>query len=134
MKIGITTGCFDLLHAGHILYLKEAKENCDKLITCLQTDPTVDRPDTKSFPVQSMDERRIQLAAIRYVDGVIEYTTEEELYGILKSVDYSVRFLGDDYQGRDSWTGSDLDPSVYFVSRDHGWSTTELKERVRKSF
>ena len=48
-KIGITFSTFDLLHAGHIAMLSEAKNHCDYLIAGLQTDPTIDRPDAKTI-------------------------------------------------------------------------------------
>ena len=63
LKIGITFSTFDLFHSGHIAMLAEAKNHCDYLIAGLQTDPTIDRPDTKNRPVQSIVERQIQLAA-----------------------------------------------------------------------
>ena len=59
MKIGFTCGAFDLLHAGHVVMLEEAKDNCDFLMVGLQTDPTIDRSD-KNKPVQSIYERYIQ--------------------------------------------------------------------------
>ena len=78
-KIGITFSTFDLLHAGHIAMLSEAKNHCDYLIAGLQTDPTIDRPDTKNKPIQSIVERQIQLSACRYVDEVVVYQTEQDL-------------------------------------------------------
>ena len=77
MKVGFTCSCFDLLHAGHILMLKDAKAQCDKLIVGLQTDPTIDRPE-KNKPIQSYEERYIQLEAVKYVDEIIKYDTEED--------------------------------------------------------
>ncbi len=128
MNRGFTCGAFDLLHTGHVLMLQEARSVCDYLIVGLQTDPTIDRP-TKNKPIQGLDERRIQLRAVRYVDEVVEYSTEEELYELLRFINPEVRIIGADHEGKD-FTGHDLPIKVYFNSRDHGWSTTELRERI----
>ncbi len=64
---GFTCGTMDLLHAGHILMLKEVKKQCHYLVVGLHTDPTIDRPE-KNKPIQSLEERRIQLEAVKYID------------------------------------------------------------------
>lgn len=128
-KIGFTASTFDLLHAGHILMLKEAKEQCDYLIVALQTDPTVDRPE-KNKPVQSYYERWIQLSAVKYVDEIIPYTTEEELLTILQNNRIDVRILGDEYQHK-NFTGSELKMEYYFNKRTHNYSSTELRNRIK---
>ena len=92
-SIGFTCSCFDLLHAGHILMLKDAKEQCDYLIVGLQTDPTLDRPE-KNKPIQSLEERKIQLEAVKYVDEIRIYSTEAELRDMLCKIWPSVRILG----------------------------------------
>ena len=98
-RVGITASCFDLFHAGHILMLQEAKEQCDRLVVALQTDPTIDRPE-KNKPVQSLVERYIQLEGCKYVDTIIPYTTEEDLLNILQCYDWDVRIIGDEYYGK----------------------------------
>ena len=127
--IGFTCSCFDLLHAGHILMLKDAKKHCDRLIVGLQTDPTIDRSDTKNKPIQSLDERRIQLEAVRYVDEVFIYDTEEELYKKLLDIKPDVRILGSDYIGK-SFTGDNLDIEIYYHERKHNYSTTNLRKKI----
>jgi glycerol-3-phosphate cytidylyltransferase len=126
--IGFTCSTFDLLHTGHILMLEEAKSQCDYLICGLQIDPSVDRPQ-KNSPVQSYYERFIQLSAVKYVDAIIPYTTEEELMTILQTNDIDIRILGDEYE-RKLFTGSNLDMDYYFNKRTHNYSTTELRKRV----
>jgi len=128
MKTGFTCSTFDLFHAGHIIMLKEAKEQCDYLIVGLQTDPTIDRPE-KNKPVQSVFERFIQLNACVYVDEVIVYATEKELRDILLSFPIDVRILGEEYYDK-KFTGDDLDIECYFNKRKHSFSTTELRQRV----
>ena len=127
--VGFTCSCFDLLHAGHILMLQDAKRHCDELIVGLQTDPTIDRPDTKNKPIQSLEERRIQLEAVRYVDEVFTYDTEEELYKKLLDIKPDVRILGSDYIGK-SFTGDDLDIKIYYHDRNHNYSTTNLRKKI----
>ena len=129
MKVGFTCSCFDLLHAGHILMLKDAKEQCDKLIVGLQTDPTIDRPDTKNKPIQSLEERRIQLKAVKYIHEIFEYDTEEDLYKKLLDINPDVRILGSDYIGK-SFTGDDLDIEIYYHERKHNYSTTNLRGKI----
>ena len=115
--IGFTCSCFDLLHAGHILMLKDAKEQCDYLIVGLQTDPTLDRPE-KNKPIQSLEERKIQLEAVKYVDEIIHYNTESELLEIVKNFNYDVRVIGSDYKDRD-FTGKSLEKEIYYHERVH---------------
>ena len=127
--IGFTCSCFDLLHAGHIIMLQYAKARCDRLIVGLQTAPTIDRPDTKNKPIQSLEERKIQLKAVKYVDEIFEYTTEEELYKKLLFINPDVRILGSDYIGK-SFTGDDLDIKIYYHDRNHNYSTTNLRKKI----
>ena len=133
MKIGITFSTFDLLHAGHVAMLREAKSKCDYLIVGLQSDPTIDRPDTKNKPVQTMFERYLQLKAVEYVDEVIPYQTESDVIDILQTLPIDVRILGKEYKEKD-FTGKDVcnqrGIELYFNTRDHRFSTTDLRKRV----
>ena len=136
MITGITFSCFDLLHAGHILMLKEAKRHCDYLICGLQTDPSIERPQ-KNKPVQSLFERYVQLNAVGVVDEVIPYTYEVEIIDILLSLKPDVRFLGSDYRdvNPDLITGMGTcrlnGIEVIYLSRDHGFSSSELRRRIK---
>lgn len=128
LKIGFTCSCFDLFHAGHIMMLKEAKQQCDYLIVGLQTDPTIDRPH-KNKPVQSVFERFVQVQACKYVDEIVPYATEAELLDILRSYPIDVRIIGEEYRNQ-QFTGFDLPIAAYFNSRQHSFSTTELRGRI----
>ena len=132
-RIGFTCSTFDLLHAGHIAMLREAREHCDYLICGLQTDPTTDRPDTKNRPVQTLVERYTQLNAVEYVDEIIPYQTEQDLQDILSMYHITVRVLGEEYREKD-FTGKDIcrkrGIDLYFNKREHRFSTTDLRERV----
>ena len=132
-RIGFTCSTFDLLHAGHIAMLREAKEHCDYLICGLQTDPTIDRPDTKNAPVQTLGERYTQLNAVEYVDEIIPYQTEQDLVDIFSMYHITVRVLGEEYREKD-FTGKDIcrkrGIDLYFNKREHRFSTTDLRERV----
>ena len=128
MKIGFTCSTFDLFHAGHIMMLKEAKEQCDRLIVGLQTDPTLDRA-TKNKPVQGVFERFVQLHACKFVDEVVVYGTEKELKDILLSYPIDVRILGEEYKDKE-FTGYDIPMEFYFNKRKHSFSTSELRQRV----
>ena len=128
-KTGFTCSCFDLFHAGHIMMLKEAKAKCDYLIVGLQTDPTIDRPE-KNKPIQSVVERFIQLESCKYVDEVVVYATEKDLLDILHSYPINIRVVGEEYRDKD-FTGKDLEHiEMYYNSRKHSFSTTELRGRV----
>ena len=132
-RIGITFSTFDLFHAGHIAMLSEAKNHCDYLIAALQTDPTIDRPDTKNPPVQSIVERQIQVSACRFVDEIVVYQTEKDVEDILLTLPLDVRILGVEYENKD-FTGKDIcydrDIELVFNSRDHSFSSSNLRERV----
>jgi glycerol-3-phosphate cytidylyltransferase len=132
-KIGITFSTFDLCHAGHIAMLAEAKNHCDYLIAGLQTDPTIDRPETKNKPVQSIVERQIQLASCRFVDEVVVYSTEQDLIDLLLILPIDVRILGVEYQSHDFTgrkEGTEKGIEHVFNSRDHSFSSSSLRKRV----
>ena len=127
--IGFTCGSFDLLHAGHIVMLEEAKSKCDKLIVGLQTDPTIDRPE-KNKPIQSVYERFIQLSAVKYIDQIIPYDTQESLMDLLQSHHIDIRFIGEDYREK-KFTVSELPIDIEYTSRKHSFSSSSLRERVK---
>jgi len=133
MRVGITFSTFDLLHAGHIGMLREAKSNCDYLIVGLQSDPTIDRPDTKNKPVQTMVERYAQLNALHLVDEIVPYQTEQDVIDILELFQLDVRFLGEEYKLTD-FTGKDVCQergiALHFNKRDHRFSSSDLRKRV----
>lgn len=132
-RIGITFSTFDMLHAGHIAMLSEAKNHCDYLIAGLQTDPTIDRPSTKNRPIQSVVERQIQLAACRYVDEVVVYQTEQDLVDLLLILPVDVRVLGVEYQDKDftgRYEGEGRGIETVFNQRDHSFSSSGLRSRV----
>jgi len=131
MKIGFTCSSFDLLHAGHVQMLREAKEQCDYLIVGLQMDPSQDRPNIKNPPIQTIVERYSQLKAVRYVDEIIPYCTERDLEDILELYTIHVRILGEEYRDKD-FTGKDIcrkrDIDLHFNKRDHRFSSSLLRK------
>lgn len=132
MKIGFVASTFDLLHAGHIMMLREAKSQCDHLICALQVDPSVDRPE-KNSPIQSLVERYIQLSAVKYVDEILAYQTEKDLEDILELYQIDVRILGEEYKDKD-FTGREICKRrgirIHFNKRDHRFSSSGLRKRV----
>ena len=110
--------------------LQEARENCDRLVVALQSDPTLDRPE-KNKPIQGLFERYAQVEACKYVDQVIPYDTEEDLYNLLAGYEWDVRFLGADYVDRHDYTGADLDIPIRYVARNHSYSSSSLRERIK---
>ena len=132
MKVGITFSTFDLLHAGHIKMLEEAKRQCNYLIVGLQLDPSIDRPE-KNAPSQSIIERYIQLKGSKHVDEIVPYATEQDLLDVLQMYSIDIRILGDEYKEKD-FTGKDTcrkrGIELHFNKRDHRFSTSDLRERV----
>lgn len=132
MKIGFVASSFDLLHAGHIQMLREAKSQCDYLICALQMDPSLDRPE-KNSPVQTIVERYTQLKGVTYVNEIIPYSTERDLEDILELYQIDIRILGDEYKDKD-FTGKDIcrrrGIQLYFNTRDHRFSSSDLRKRV----
>ena len=135
MRIGFTASAFDLLHAGHVLMLEEAKKHCDYLIVGLQADPSIDRP-AKNTPVQTVVERYLQLRACKYVDEIVPYATEQDLEDILSGMHIDIRILGVEYRDKD-YTGRDIckkrDIEIIFNERDHRYSSSGLRKRVVES-
>ena len=136
MKIGFTCSTFDLLHSGHISMLRDAKAQCDYLIVGLQSDPTIDRPDTKNKPIQTMFERYLQLKALKYVDEIVPYQTEQDCEDILSTLSLDVRIIGEEYKTK-PFTGSDIckkrNIRVHFNKREHRFSSTDLRQRITKA-
>lgn len=128
--VGFVASCFDLLHTGHCLYLKEAKSVCDYLIAGLQVDPTIDRP-YKNKPVQSLFERKTQLESIKYVDEILTYETEIDLEKLLEETKPDIRILGSDAKDKPI-TGYDHCKQIYYHDRNHDYSSTELRNRISK--
>ena len=131
-NIGFTCSTFDLLHAGHVVMLEEAKRHCDYLIVGLQTDPTIDRPD-KNAPIQSVVERQIQLAAVKYIDEIVMYATERDLEDLLLTLPINVRIIGEEYKTK-TFTGkaicTDRGRKMVYNKRHHSFSRTSLRKRV----
>jgi glycerol-3-phosphate cytidylyltransferase len=134
--IGFTCSCFDLLHAGHYIMLKDAKEQCDILVIGLQTDPTLDinyRIETegknKNTPIQSYKERKIQIEGCKYVDYILEYSTENDLLNILQELKPDIRILGTDWKDK-QYTGYQFNIKIYWHIRDHDYSTSNLRKRI----
>lgn len=132
MVIGFTASTFDLLHAGHISMLREAKSQCDYLICGLQVDPSIDRPE-KNSPVQTVVERHVQLSAVKYVDEIIPYSTETDLEDILNMFELDIRIIGEEYKKK-TFTGRNICSKrgieVYYNKRDHRFSSSGLRKRV----
>ena len=127
--VGITFGSFDLCHYGHVLMFEECKQYCDYLIVGVQSDPSIDRPE-KNSPIQSHEERLGLVNSIKFVDEVKSYNTESDLIDMLKEVNPDIRILGADHEGK-KFTGYELSSiKTIFNSRDHGYSTSELRRRV----
>ena len=131
-KRGLICGSFDVIHPGYIHLFIDAKTVCNELVIALQSDPTVDRPE-KMKPLQTVEDRELILRSIRYVDDIVHYTTEKELYQLLQNPDlYDVRILGTDYVNKD-YTGKDLNKPEYFHKRDHEYSTTRFKKNIKEN-
>ena len=132
-RIGITCSTFDLLHAGHIVMLEEAKRHCDYLVAALQVDPTQDR-DSKNKPIQTVVERQIQLAAVRFVDEIVVYNTEKELDDIFLTLPINVRIIGEEYKDKD-FTAKKIcykrKIEIIYNKRDHSFSSTDLRKRTK---
>lgn len=126
--IGVTCGAFDLCHYGHILVFKECKEVCGHLIVALQSDPSLDRA-YKNKPVQTLVEREGLLRAIKYIDDIVFYDTEADLYELLQLLSPDIRIIGGDWYQK-KYTGWDLPIKMHFNKRDHGYSTSELRKRI----
>lgn len=130
-RIGVIAGNFDIIHPGYIKMFRECKKKCDTLIILLHSDPSIERPE-KLKPILSVEERDELLMSIKYIDNVFVYDTEADLIHLLRILSPNIRFLGDDYKGKD-FTGKDLKIPIHYLDRSHGWSTTKFKRLIAKS-
>jgi len=131
MTKGIITGVWDLLHAGHVLAFKEAKQHCDFLIVGLNVDPH-DYKVGKNRPIETQEERTIRLEGCKYVDKIIPYFSEEESLEIIKRENPDIRFIGDDWKGK-QYGGHDMNIKTIFINRDHGFSSSSLRDRIKNA-
>lgn len=131
MKKGVIAGNFDVIHPGYIKMFKECANQCDCLIILLHTDPSIERPH-KLKPILSVEERKEMLLELKSIKDVISYTYEESLYDLLKTGEFDIRFLGSDYINK-PFTGDNLKIPIYYLNRDHGWSTTKFKKKIADS-
>lgn len=133
MKVGFNCSCFDLFHAGHVTMLKMEKQLCDYLIIAIQVDPTIDRPDEKNKPIQTIYERYVQVQGCRYVDEILVYSTEEELLNLLKTQIINIRFLSEEYIEKD-FTGKQYclnnGIELHYHKREHTYGSTDLRNRT----
>tara|TARA_R100001015_G_C4556439_1_gene117182 strand:- start:149 stop:562 length:414 start_codon:yes stop_codon:yes gene_type:complete len=125
---GVIAGNFDVIHPGYVAMFKECKANCDKFIVLLHTDPSIERPH-KLKPILTVEERIEMLECFKQIDNIFVYDTEDELYQLIQHVEADIRFLGDDYKGKE-YTGDDLPIRVHYINRDHDWSTTKFKKLI----
>ena len=136
LTVGIVFSSFDLFHAGHVAMLAEAKNHCDYLIAALQTDPTIDRPDSKNPPIQTIVERQIQVSTNRNVDEVVVYQTEKDLEDLLLILPIDVRILGVEYKDKE-FTGKAICQQrgieIVYNGRDHSFSSSSLRKRVAEA-
>jgi len=131
MTKGFIAGNFDVIHPGYIKLFKECKENCDHFTILLHSDPSIERPH-KLKPILSLDERKEMLFSLKYVDDIMTYTYEKELVSIIDKQNFNLRFLGDDYINK-KFTGDNLNIEIFYINRDHGWSTTKYKKLISES-
>ncbi len=131
MTRGLIAGNFDVIHPGYIKLFKECKDNCDHFTVLLHSDPSIERPH-KLKPILSLAERKEMLFSLKYIDDIITYTYEKELVSILENQNFNLRFLGDDYKN-EKFTGDHLNIQLFFINRDHGWSTTKYKKLISES-
>jgi len=132
---GFTASSFDLFHSGHVAMLKEARANCEYMIVGLQTDPTIDRPE-KNKPIQSVFERYVQLEGCKYIDEIIPYESEKDLTDIFLTYGIDVRFIGEEYKDKDFTAKQicvDKNIKIHYNKRQHSFSTTNLRKRIKES-
>lgn len=130
-EVGVIAGNFDIIHPGYIYMFDEMKTVCKTITILLQTDPSIERPE-KLKPILSIEERSSILLSLRQINNIVKYTTEDELIQLLKTINPSVRFLGDDYIGK-TYTGFELNIPIIYLDRSHGWSTTKYKTLIAES-
>ena len=128
---GVIAGNFDVIHPGYVKTFKECKKKCDHFTILLHSDPSIERPH-KLKPILSIEERIEILSSIKYIDNIEIYTYEKELIELLKIGEFNLRFLGDDYIGKE-FTGNELNINIHYISRTHGWSTTKFKKLIAET-
>ncbi len=101
VKIGYTTGVFDLFHIGHLNILRNAKLECDYLIVGITTDELA-KKEKGRLPVVPFSERMTILESIKYVDSVIPQVNYDKIEA-WNNLKFNIMFVGDDWQGTKKW-------------------------------
>lgn len=127
-KRGIVAGAFDIIHPGYVRMFAQAKTLCNHLTVALHDDPSY---RGKPRPILSLHEREEILRAMRDVDEVVTYSSEDDLYQLLDIGGFDIRFLGDDYLDKHI-TGEEL-VKIHWIERSHGYSATRMKEAIANS-
>lgn len=123
-KIIFTNGCFDILHLGHLEYLKEAKKLGDILFIGLNSDKSIKLIKGKNRPINNQEFRWELLNSLKFVDFV-EFFDEETPYQLIKAVKPQILVKGGDYQA-ELVVGSDLVEKVVLIPFRDGHSTTDF--------
>lgn len=95
--IGITNGCFDIFHLGHIHFLKSCKKYCEKLIVCLNNDKSISFLKGNKRPVNPLYYRKSFLECIKYVDKVLIFRNDKHLFRIIKKIKPQFYFKDNTY-------------------------------------
>ncbi len=139
-KVGFTTGVFDMFHVGHLNLFERCKKMCDYLIVGVCDDDYVKNVKHK-IPVMPLEERVRILSALKCVDEVqvINVKETEDKMLCLEKFKFDVLFSGDDWKGTERYLKTEeqfapLNVKIEYLPYTKGVSTTELKERILKSF
>lgn len=130
--VGVVAGAFPVFHPGYAHMFREINKICDKIIVCLQQDPSIERPE-KAKPAVRWEDRYQIMKEIKGVEQVSVYKTEMDLHYLLSGLNRKhriIRFLGDDYRHKD-YTGKHLNLRTMFISRITGWSSTKFINEIK---
>ncbi len=133
-KIVFTNGCFDIIHAGHILYLEEARSLGDVLVIGLNSDKSVKRLKGKDRPINSVEDRALVLSALSMVDYIVVFE-EDTPYKLIKNIKPDILVKGGDWSVEDI-IGADIVLAtggvVKSLSYKEGRSSSEIISKMRK--
>jgi len=127
MKVIWTNGCFDILHRGHVELFKFCKSQGDYLVVGIDTDKRVKESKGPSRPFNNQEDRKFFLEAIKYIDKVVLFSTDEELGQRLVENNVDAMIVGSDWKGK-RVVGQEKVNKVLFFDRIGAYSTTNILE------
>ena len=129
MKILLITGCFDVLHIGHIKLIEYARSICDNILIAIDSDEKVKKDKGPTRPFNNEIDRKNFLLSLKGINDVLVFKDEKELENICNTIKPEYRLVGADWKGK-KIVGGDFCKEIIYFERIPGYSTTRILNKT----